>query len=332
MQKVMKLTKARQINKHRELGVLLNSTLMQRRILYSCLSVLNPVLPDIGKTKEEIVEWMDQNGKAARELRTYRIDVNDFAKIWGITSAKDMKGKIAEAIGDNTDGSSKIMQLCFKSEVAEKKTLINVISRVELDYETGVMEIVFTDDIMPYLFNLASYTVIPLKATVGFRSNYSFAMIEHLLRTFTNGGYYPTREYPVDELKAILGVSGASYDKWTNFKNRILDAIAVDFAMIDGGGYTLSFEPVYGARRGRGRPQVESVRIAFDNTGVNAFMGAINAKKAGMNYIMGGKPDEMVSPLGSAEAVKEKRASLKRIEMLKQNPNMQLPPDDSMPF
>lgn len=315
--KIMKVSKARQINKSRELGVLLGSTLMQRRILYSCLSIMNPVVPHLeGMTHQEIREWMFENGKEAWELRTYHIDIEDFAQVWGLTHQKDVVGKLNDAIGyDPTNGTAKIMGMCFKHKEKNEKSMefINVMSKVKVDRDNGVLTVRFTDDILPYLINLASYTTIPLKATVGFKCNYSFGMIEYLLRRYTRGSDYPSHNLSLEALHMMLGTDSVkSYKQWSNFKDKVLDSIERDFSLIAGGGYDLKFEPIYSKNK-RGRPSVEGVTIHFSNAGVKRFTEATKAKKSGLSLLFDMTEDELL-PTGVAESVKRERAKQKDLQ------------------
>ena len=308
----MKLSKSRQINKSRELGVLLGSSLMQRRILYSCLAVMNPVVPHlVGMSNEDIWEWILDNGREALDLRTYHIDMHDFASVWGLKKSKSVSDQLNVAIGyDEATKLSSIMDLCFKHQKkgSDRIKYINVISSAEV--KDGVLSVRFTDEILPHLINLSSYTTIPFKATVGFNCNYSFAMLEHLLKRYTKGGDYPAHDIPLEALHQILGTSSVkSYKTWNNFKQRVLDAIEKDFSLIAGGGYEISFEPVYAKAKGRGRRSVEAVTVSFTNDGLKRFQSAVSAKKAGLDYFIENN-DEALLPSNTAEEVRQKRTEL----------------------
>ncbi len=315
----MKVSRARQINKSRELGVLLGSTLMQRRILYSCLAIMNPVVPHLeGLSHKEIKKWMIKNGEEAWALRTYHIDIDDFASVWGLTSQKDVVGKLHDAIGyDEETGSARIMNMCFKHKAAgtgdREIEFINVMSKVKVYPDKGVLKIRFTDDILPYLINLASYTTIPLKATVGFKCNYSFAMLEYLLRRYTRGSEYPSHELSLEALHLTLGTNSVkSYKTWGNLKKFVLDPIVNDFSLIAGGGYDLEFKPIH-AKGKRGRPSVEAVEIKFSNVGAKQFFAKTKAKKLGMEHLYDITEDELL-PTGVAESVKRVRKLKKEKE------------------
>jgi hypothetical protein len=312
MKPVMKLSKARQINKSRELGVLLGSSLMQRRIIYSCLAVMNPVVPHLaGMSNEEIWEWILDNGREALYLRTYHIDIDDFSAVWGLAKSKSTTEKLNGAIGYNEETKlSSIMNLCFKHKKKDSDSIryINVINSAEVN--EGVLSVRFTDEILPFLINLSSYTVIPFKATVGFSCNYSFTMLEHLLKRYTKGADYPTHDIPLENLHQILGTDVVkSYQVWSSFKKRVLDAIEKDFSLIAGGGYEISFEPVYAKAKGRGRRSVYAVTVSFSNDGLKRFQSAVSAKKAGLDYFIESN-DEALLPNNTAEEVRQKRAEL----------------------
>ena len=282
----MKLIAAKQINKSRELGILLNSSLLQRRIIYSCLAIMNPIIPHLkGLTNDEVREWLDQNPKEARLIRTYVIDLNDFAAIWNI-GGNSLTDKIESAIGYNskTGSQPEIMKLCFKHTSDESKLkFVNVISSVELDRCTGTFSIELTDTILPYLINLTSYSTIPFKATVGFKSQYSFTMLEYLLRRYVGQSTYPIIDLSIDSLHQILDISHLkTYQSWTQLKRKILDRIEADFSTINGGGYDLSFEPVK-ERKGRGQPKVIRVLIKFNDVGFKSFINSKENQNLGLS-------------------------------------------------
>ena len=283
---IMKLSQAKQISKSRDLGVLLNSSLMQRRILYSCLAIMNPVVPHLaGMNYQKLWDWVLDNGREADRLRTYHLDISDFAYVWGIRGTKDIKGKLIDVIGyDPATKASKIMHLCFKHNIAKTKTrFINVFSSVDIDDSNGALIIRFTHDILPYLINLASYTAIPFKATVGFKCNYSFAMLEYLLQRYTRGSDYPTHTLTLEALHMMLGTDKQkAYVLWGNLKNKVLNLIERDFANIKDGGYDLNFTPVYANSKGRGRRKVEAVNITFSNIGVQRFLASKKAQQTAL--------------------------------------------------
>nr|WP_169113120.1 replication initiation protein [Vibrio sp. 41] len=222
-----------------------------------------------------------------------------------------MSDQLNVAIGyDESTQLANIMNLCFKHKAknSSKVEYINVISKASV--EEGVLSVRFTDDILPYLINLSSYTTIPFKATVGFNCNYSFAMLEHLLKRYTKGGDYPSHDIPLADLHQILGTNTVkSYQVWSSFKKRALDAIEKDFSLIAGGGYEISFEPVYAKAKGRGRRSVEAVTVNFTNDGLKRFQSAVSAKKAGLDYFIENN-DEALLPNNTAEEVRQKRAEL----------------------
>ena len=286
----MKLSKAKQFSKSRELGILLNSTLIQRRILYSCMSVLNPIVPHLaGMNYQEVKDWVLDNGKDARKLLTYDIDIKEFAKKWRI-GGKSMLDTLNVAIGyDPKVGSSPdIMKMCFKNLYQNGDLeFINVISGVTIKKDLGIFTIELTPNILPYLINLTSYISIPLDATLGFKSNYSFTMIEYLLKRYSQTSKYPIIQLKLDTLHMVLGTSHiktyVSTSSWGNFKRKVLDKIEQDFSTVEGGGYNLKFEPMYAKAVGRGRPRVESVQIHFNDAGFKKFLATKAAQKQGLD-------------------------------------------------
>ena len=285
----MKLSHAQQINKSRELGVLLDSTLMQRRILYSCMALMNPIAPEFEDMTPSEIEAVLRKEDADRmdTLRNFNIDLRDFAETWKIGGRSGIE-KINAAIGYKKNSSPKIMKMGFKY-VGESGdiTFLNVISQCTIKRDLGAIHIKLTDCIVPYLINLASYTQLPFKDILGFKSNYSFTMLEHLLKRYVKEARYPVVELTLDRLHAILATGHVkSYIRWTEFKTSVLDRIEKDFFEIDGGGYNINFEPVYGrSKSGGGRPSVSGVIIKFDDTGVRRFRNQMKAKKAGLDYL-----------------------------------------------
>ena len=287
--KIMKLSHAQQINKSRELGILLDSTLMQRRLLYSCMALMNPIVPEFSGMSQSEIEAVlrNQDADTMDTLRNFNIDLRDFAETWKIGGRSSIE-KINAAIGYKENSSPKIMKMGFKY-VGENGdiTFLNVISQCTIKRDISAIHIRLTDCIVPYLINLASYTQLPFRDILGFKSNYSFTMLEHLLKRYVKEAHYPITELTLKELHTILATGHVkSYSRWTEFKTSVLDRIEKDFAEIEGGGYKISFEPTYGrSKSGGGRPSVSGVIIKFDDTGVRRFRNQIKARKAGLDHL-----------------------------------------------
>ena len=323
----MKLSHARQINKSRELGVLLDSSLMKRRILYSCMALMNPVVPEFENMKPAEIEAVlrKQSAETMDSLRTFNIDLYDFAEVWNL-GGHSVVDNIKRAIGYKKNSSPEIMKMGFRY-VGENGDLefINVISKCTIKNGLGAISIVLTDSIVPFLINLASYSQIPFRATLGFKSNYSFTMLEFLLKRYTKGGNYPIETHSIEELHDIL-LTGhiKSYARWIDFKKNVLDMIEKDFKLVDGGGYTIKFTPIF-SKKGRGRPSVSHVEVTFDNSGIRRFQQQNLARKAGLDYL---EEDvgEVVGRIRIARKEynlkKEKEMDLKRgVEYVKNNPS-----------
>ena len=280
------LSKANQINKSRELGNLMNSSLTHRRILYSCMAVLNPIIPHLaGMNTPEIKKWIIDNGKEAHNLRTFDIDINDFSKTWEI-GGNSLVEKVNLSVGydPKTGSSPEIMKLCFRLKNCDDIEFVNVISSVKIKNGSGVISIVLTDTFLPYLINLTSYLAIPLAATVRFKSNYSFTMLEYLLNRYSQTSKYPIIQLKLDTLHMVLGTSHIkTYTTWTNLRVKILNKIVKDFSNIDGGGYDLEFKPIFTKGNTSGRPKVENVQIHFNNAGFKKFLATKAAQKQGLD-------------------------------------------------
>jgi hypothetical protein len=135
-------------------------------------------------------------------------------------------------------------------------------------------------------------------------------MLEHLLKRFTKGGEYPDHDIPLESLHQILGTDGIkTYKAWSQFQRRVLDAIEKDFSLIAGGGYEISFEPVYAKSKGRGRRSVEAVTVSFSNKGLKRFQNAVSAKKAGLDYFIENNNEALLAD-NTAEEIRKKRAEL----------------------
>lgn len=274
----MDLSKATQISKSRSLGVLLNSSLLQRKILYSCLAVLCPKVPFLAhKNYDEIQKWLAENYEKSKDIRIYNIYLHDFANAWGC-KGKSLIENLYSAIGyDSKTGSSpEIMKLCYKIENNENLKFINVIESVSINREKGIISIALTNSILPYLINLTSYSSIPFKATIGFKSQYSFAMLEYL-----RINRYPKENYDlsINSLHEILGTKNIkTYEKWTQFKRGVLDKIEIDFAAISGGGYDLKFNAAR-QKNGRGQPKVTRVLISYNTIGIKKFLATKNSQQ-----------------------------------------------------
>ena len=148
----------------------------------------------------------------------YEISVREFCQVCNIDP--DSRQNIEDA--------KQTMQAIANRSVwftrGNKVTLIRWLKRVELNKDTQLFEIEFSDDILPYLYNLRTrYVQYSLENILTMKSRYGMRLYE-LLKSYEKLGR--DISFSVDELRQRLGAE--NYTKYPDFKRRVLDTAMKD--------------------------------------------------------------------------------------------------------
>jgi len=229
-------------------GKLSLSSLNERRIFYSVLSGVNPLVPVLkGATDAEIEEYYRQN--PSETLFTFPI--SDFINHWKITS-ESIYGEIAKACGTLPD------QKIHRAYVDKNGKLVhrsmNAFEYTE--YSDHHIAVRLTPSFMPYVINLSDrllgYTKTPIEYCVGFRSDYSFKLLDLLLQRADFGVLI----LDIDDLREIFDVKD-KYEKFYHLSKNVLDIAIRDILGISCEKAEIKYEPI---KKGR---KIVSVKFEF---------------------------------------------------------------------
>lgn len=230
------------------------SSLNEKRIFYSVLSAVNPLVPELeGATDTEIEDYYRRN--PSETLFTFPIA--NFVKFWRLNS-KTIYSEI-EKTCQNLPRQQISRAVVDESGKIDGWRVMNAFEYAE--YTNAHVAVRFTPSFMPYLINLAGrllgYTNTPLIYAVAFKKSYSFKLLELLLQR-ADIGYL---ELGIDTIKELFDVTG-KYDKFYHFSKYVLEPAVKEIMNIECESASVSFEPIRKQISG-GRASVVGVRFEF---------------------------------------------------------------------
>lgn len=178
-------------------------SLREQRLLLYCISKIKP--SDHGK-------------------ETYTIKVRDVCKACGIES--NITGGAYKAV---IEAFKKLDSFNFilKDEHGTRH-IVHWIRDVKIDPEekhSAQASFTFDPKIVPYLFDVRKYfTQYQIGGVLQMKSVYGVRLYE-LLKSYAN---IRGKRFTLDELRYLLGAENKSYDRYSNFKQKILDSAIRD--------------------------------------------------------------------------------------------------------
>lgn len=148
--------------------------LTEQRLIASLVSRIESSISEIRKFKEGVVVQA-RDGQELDSREIYSIKVADFAREWGIEVADARKHLlIAKDVLFKREFSLKITESKYRK--------FHWVQMVEYDKDTDIIGVRWTEDIIPYISQLACrFTKIPLEEYVPLRSTYSWRLKDILL-------------------------------------------------------------------------------------------------------------------------------------------------------
>lgn len=132
-----------------------------------------------------------------------------------------------------------------------RRSLVNIISNLELDPGTGLLTGDFNPKAAPYLLKLkdtGNFTSAEIEKLLTFK-NPNSARLYWILLSYRNLGSRSSavkKQIELDELKGWMLTDKDLYPIYTEFKRRVLDPIAEDFTSI---GFPATWEPVRSGKK-----------------------------------------------------------------------------------
>lgn len=155
------------------------------------------------------------------DFKTYRINVTDFAEIFGIS---DRDGRLYETI---SQASKSLMGRTITIKDGQSWLHMNWISSAEYRKGSGYIELCFDKKLKPYLLQLKGYfTQYRLEEITQLNSVYSIRIYELLkkeeFKADKLGKFKKSFEY--EELREKLGIDEKAYKLFTGFRESVIKA------------------------------------------------------------------------------------------------------------
>jgi plasmid replication initiation protein len=153
-----------------------------------------------------------------KELKNYEMKVSDFAQMMGL------KGhSIYERLNTSLD---KLLSRVLHIPTDKGFLKIGWVSSAEYIKQEGLIFLSFDKKLKPYLLQLKEqFTKYDLFIVTRFQSTYS-VRIYMLLKQYQKIG---SREFDLDDFRAILGIESNKYKKFHDFRKRILNQAKKEF-------------------------------------------------------------------------------------------------------
>lgn len=174
------------------------------------------------------------------DFKIYEFSIQEFCRVCGIDETSGGNYQILkDAVKDIADKS-----LWITIE-EDEETLLRWIEKPYINKKNGVIKIRLDNDMMPFLLQLKqNFTSYELIWTLHFKSKYTIRLYELVKSIHFHDLDSYTREFPLEELKRMLGAE--TYKTYQAFKERVL--IRAVQEINDYSDKTLSYEVIKSGR------------------------------------------------------------------------------------
>lgn len=178
----------------------------ETKLILCCVAHINPTL-----------DGMD------RESRTVIFSSAQYAQMLEI-SKENAWGRLNKATSDLFKRSIEIIY----PTGAVSKRIFNWVTFAEFNRDNQTLKLVFSEDIIPYLFQLKKFIKYNLEHVKAFENKYSMRVYEWLLKELTQRKTHKANiEISIDEFKFMLMIEN-KYSALNDFTKRILKPISND--------------------------------------------------------------------------------------------------------
>lgn len=174
------------------------------------------------------------------QFAAYPFRIKDLVSLLGVTSPNEYKylGKITKNLLERV--------LVLKTEEVVLQT--HWLSSAKYIKGEGIVELKFDSEIKPFLLTLKKcFTNYPLRYALQLRSQFSIRLYE-LLKQYEKIGQ---RNFEVEDLKRLLGISSKQYQQYADFKKRVV--LTAQKELAGKTDITFKFEEI---KRGHGVGQI----------------------------------------------------------------------------
>ncbi|KAA0921783.1 replication initiation protein [Psychrobacter sp. ANT_H56B] len=163
---------------------------------------------------------------AAREQKKL-IDARGVLQIYASSYQEQFKVEKHSAYKALKSATKGLFDAYFEYDDIHEKTgkpvhyLVNWVQKIAYIDTAGMIEIQFTDDVIPLITRLSEqYTEYDLKQVSELQSEYAIRLYELMMQWKSVG---KTKEIAIDDLRKKLGVKPEQYKAMSDFKKRVLD-------------------------------------------------------------------------------------------------------------
>ncbi|HAT1583580.1 TPA: replication initiation protein [Raoultella ornithinolytica] len=178
----------------------------ETKLILCCVAQINPTL-----------DGMD------RESRTVVFSSVQYAKMLGI-SQQNAWGRLNKATSDLFKRSIEIIY----PTGAVSKRIFNWVTFAEFNRDNQTLKLVFSEDIIPYLFQLKKFIKYNLEHVKAFENKYSMRIYEWLLKELTQRKTNKANiEISIAEFKFMLVLEN-NYPEFKKLKQHVLNLVSKD--------------------------------------------------------------------------------------------------------
>jgi len=165
--------------------------------------------------EKRLILWLiSQIQPADKNFKIYKVPLKALAEYIGIDGNKDFYRRLRDITG-------RLRSRPIDIEDHEKKKLLQMtwLSSAEYSFGEDYLALEFSQKLRPYLLELKNnFTKLQLNAVLSLSSMYAIRIYE-LVKQYEK---LKVRKLPLTELRHYLGMDDDDYDKYNNFKTKVL--------------------------------------------------------------------------------------------------------------
>jgi len=180
----------------------------ETKLILCCVSLLNPTIES-----------------PTREQRTIKIGYQEYAQMMGL-SFDNAYHRLNKATSELMTRTVEIIY----PEGDTEKTIFQWVNFAKFSRKNQSLELVFSEDIIPYLFQLKKFIKYNLEHVKAFENKYSMRVYEWLLKELTQRKTHKANiQISIDEFKFMLMLEKhKSYNQFFEFNRKVLTPVSKD--------------------------------------------------------------------------------------------------------
>lgn len=178
----------------------------ETKLILCCVALLNPMIEN-----------------PTREQRTVVFSCSDYAKMLGI-SPQNAWGRLNSA---TSELFKRYIEIIYPTGPISKR-MFNWVNYAEFNRYDQTLKLVFSEDIIPYLFQLKKFIKYDLEHVKAFENKYSMRVYEWLLKELTQRKTHKANiQISIDEFKFMMMLEN-NYSDLRNLTSKVLSKVTND--------------------------------------------------------------------------------------------------------